>query len=125
MTGRSGTCTYCGREGRVEADHITGRDGDGVYFDPDLWLCSCRTCNPTMWQAWYAGGLSRVTAHPVATRLLRCAFALDHAAGSGRELVLPAVQARALAQLLRDAAFAIAGLTAALILLVVASVWRS
>jgi hypothetical protein len=95
---------YCGRNGRVERDHITGRDDGGVYSDPELWLPACRTCNTTMWQAWDEAGLDRVTTHAMSTRLLRSAFALEHAASSGRDLVLPAPQVRALARLHRDAA---------------------
>ena len=118
-----GVCAYCEREGAIECDHLTGRDDGGVYFDPDLWLDACRTCNTTLAHVWRAAGLDMVTVHPVATRLFRSAIALDHAAATGRDLVLSPDKARALGALHRDAALAITALTAALVLFIVAGLW--
>jgi hypothetical protein len=120
-----GLCSYCGREGCVERDHLTGKDGCGVYFDRDLWCDACRTCNTTLAHAWRAVGLREVTIHPVATRLFRSALTLDHVASSGREVVLSSKKVSALAALHRDAALAITALTATLLLFAIALVWGS
>ena len=50
-------CAYC-RTPAKEHDHLTGRPaGTEAYFDPELWVPSCRSCNLVNEHAWGASGL--------------------------------------------------------------------
>jgi hypothetical protein len=120
---RTGTCVYCGRSGRVEFDHLSGRDDLRRYVDPQLFVDACGACNKQRHHVWRAAGLDRVAVHPMATRLLRVASNLEKVADNGNVLVLPAAQVAALAALLREAALVIVGFVGALVLFVAFQLW--
>ncbi len=120
---RQGTCAYCGRDGTVEDDHITGRGPDGRYGYPQLTFDACPPCNKTLFHVWQVEGLDRVQVHPMATQLTRAAVAVLKVAECGHDLVLTPEQLTALAALLSDAAVVIVGLVAVVVLLVVSRVW--
>lgn len=59
MTGAR--CAYCSAPAK-DPDHLTGRpSGIEPYFDPDLWVPSCRECNLVNEHVWSANGLLVVT----------------------------------------------------------------
>ena len=44
-------CLYCGGE-KTCRHHLTGRDLEDVYLDPDLWGRLCGSCHPLLHEDW-------------------------------------------------------------------------
>jgi hypothetical protein len=70
-------CAYCDAPA-TEPDHLTGRPfAAAPYFDPDLWVPSCRSCNLVNERGWSVLALLD-TGDLLPTRYRRLAF------GTGR-----------------------------------------
>jgi hypothetical protein len=66
-------CFFCSAPA-TEPHHVTGRPwGHAPYFDRELTVPSCGTCNKQIDHSWRVFGISRVES-PTGARLLRLAF---------------------------------------------------
>lgn len=81
-------CPWCSADGddqpkRLEAHHVTGRDGHGRYLDPALTLACCVTHHHTDHQCWRLLDIAQAGADPNVARLLRLSFLTGRLADVG------------------------------------------